>query len=321
MRVANLTKYRNLSPIMLLNKDAFDELASRVGEFEGGRSSFWRDEQDVFKFDEKSFSGVGPLGTFSTSSGVIPAVAHFVLQLPYRLNGLRFKYFSSICRAARVIARKQSRQFDLDLLRHVLTLAFLRRHLGTRISQGPICIIGDGYANMASVILATMPESKVIVVNLNTTLLVDLICLRTAFPETDYVLVRTESELDEALASDIRIIAIGANEASILRGKRLALSINIESMMEMDAPVIEDYFNIIRSAPGEYATFYCCNQESKRYSADGTSNFYEYPWRDDDRILVDEICTWTKIRYGNTVPFYSRRKPDLHRLVDLKTSS
>jgi hypothetical protein len=306
---------------MLLNKDAFDELASRIGEFEEGRSSFWRDEQDVFTHDEKTFSGVGPLGTYSTSSGLIPAVAHFILQLPFRLYGLRFKNFLSISRAARAVARKQARQFDLDLLRHVLTLAFLKTHLGPKISQGPICIIGDGYANMASVILATMPETKVILVNLNTTLLVDLICLQTAFPEIDYALVRTESELDEALASGVRIIAISANEASILRGKRLALSINIESMMEMDPPIIADYFDILRSAPDEYATFYCCNQEFKRYAEGSMSNFYEYPWRNDDRILVDEVCTWTKLRYGNTIPFYSRRRPDLHRLVELRTSS
>ena len=305
---------------MLLNKDAFDELASRLDEFEEGRSSFWRDEQEVFAFDDNSFSGVGPLGTFSQSSGLVPAIAHFLLQLPFRLYGLRFTHFLSISRAARAVTRKQMRQYDLDLLRHVLTLAFLRSRLGPKISKGPICIIGDGYANMVSVILATLPDSKVILVNLHKTLLVDLICLQTGFPEIDYALVRSESELDEALASGIRIVAVCANDASILREKPLALSINIESMMEMDPPAIANYFDILRSAPGAHATFYCCNQESKRYSDEGTSNFHEYPWHGDDQIIVDGVCPWTKLRYGNTVPFYSRRRPDLHRLVDLKTT-
>lgn len=305
---------------MLLNKDAFDEVSARINDFEEGRSSHWRHEQNAFEFDETSFSDVGPIGTFSTSSGVVPTVAHFVFQIPYRLYGLGYRYFLPISRAARAIARRQSRQYDLDLLRHVLTLAFLRKHMGKKILDGPICIIGDGYANMASVILATMPESKVILVNLNKTLLVDLICLRRGFPEIDYALARSQAELDEALNSGIRVIAVSANDASILRGKQMALSINIESMMEMDPPIIAEYFDIIRSAPGDGAMFYCCNQEFKRFSGEGTSNFHEYPWQDDDQILVDGVCTWTKIRYGNTFPFYGRRRPDLHRLVNLKTS-
>jgi hypothetical protein len=90
------------------------------------------------------------------------------------------------------------RQYDLDLLRHVLTLDFLRSRLGPKIYKGPICIIGDGYANMALVILATLPDSKVTLVNLHKTLLVDLICLQIGFPEIDYALVRTENKLDEA---------------------------------------------------------------------------------------------------------------------------
>jgi len=203
-----------------------------------------------------------------------------LLQLPFRLYGLRFRHFLSISRAASAIARRQKRQYDLDLLRHVLTLAFLRSRLGAKISNGPICIIGDGYANMASVIL----------VNLHKTLLVDLICLQAGFPEIDYTLVQTESELDEALASDVRIIAVCANDASILRGKPLALSINIESMMEMDPPAIANYFDIMCSAPGEHATLYCYNKETKRYSDEGTSNFHEYPWHGDDRIIVDGVC-------------------------------
>ena len=200
-------------------------------------------------------------------------------------------------------------------------MVFLMKHLGEKMQDGPVCIIGDGYGNMASVILETMPDSTVVIVNLNKTLLVDLICLKKGFPDVDYTVARTDAEFEEALSRGIRVIAVGANDTSILRGKDFSLAINIESMMEMDPPVIADYFDILRSGPKESQPFYCCNQAFKRFSGEGTSNFHEYPWRDDDEILVDEVCPWTKITYGNTYPFYHRRRPDLHRLVNLKSDN
>ena len=114
-----------------------------------------------------------------------------------------------------------------------------------------ICIIGDGYANMASVILGTQQNSRVIIVNLNKSLIVDLICLRNAFSDLSYALVSTSEDLEKALAIDnIRVIAIGSNDAGILKGAKLSLAINIESMMEMDPPVIKEYFDIFGNVKG-----------------------------------------------------------------------
>lgn len=75
---------------MLLNEDAFDELVSRLDDFEEGRSSHWQHEQNQFSYDQESFHDVGPMGTFSTASGIVPTVAHFVFQLPFRLLGVTF---------------------------------------------------------------------------------------------------------------------------------------------------------------------------------------------------------------------------------------
>jgi len=306
---------------MLLNDDAFNEVASHVDDFEEGRSSHWTHEQKTFRFDKDSFSDVGPMGTFSQSQGLVPTVAHFFFQLPFRLIGLRYKHFLSIDGIARRIAKAQNRQYDLDLLRHVLTLAFLRKHLNLETETDPICIIGDGYANMASVILGALPKSRVILVNLNKSLIVDLVCLRKAFSEINCALARTPEELDEALSSEnVRVVAIGANDAGILTGNNLSLAINIESMMEMDPPIIQEYFDLLRSCPGGKTAFYCCNQEFKQFSGEGTSNFHEYPWSKEDEILHHGLCHWTIFRYGNTPPFYSRRVPDLHRLVYLNNS-
>jgi len=304
---------------MLLNGQAFDELGVHVDDIENGRSSHWRHEQNNFKFDQNSFSDVGPMGTFSTSQGIGPTIAHFLLQLPFRLFGFRFKHFASIDKTARSITRRQGRQYDLDMLRHTLTLAFLRTHMDLNNTTDPICVIGDGYANMSSVILGSMPQSRVIIVNLNKSLIVDLICLRKGFPDLNYALARSSEELGEALLADnIRVIAISADNAGILKNASLSLAINIESMMEMDPPVIEEYFRLLRSGRTEKVAFYCCNLEHKQFSGEGVSDFFKYPWRDNDEILVHETCPWTKFRYGNVPPFFTRRAPDLHRLVYLE---
>ena len=307
---------------MLINEDAFDVVASRTDDFEGGRSSHWRHEQNNFKFDTTSFSGAGPMGTFSQSTDIIATIGHFIFQIPFRFFGFCYNHFVSTDKAARSIAQRQKRQYDLDLLRHVLTLVFLRKHLPIENINQPICIIGDGYGNMASVILATLPKSRIILVNLNKSLLVDLICVKKGVPNVNYALARSPEELKKCLsAKQIRVIAIGANDAKILRGVDLGLAINIESMMEMDAPIIQDYFDILRSGPREKTPFYCCNLEFKKFSGIGASHFLDYPWENNDEILVHETCPWTTIRYGNSFPFYTRRQSDIHRLVYLKNRS
>ena len=307
---------------MLINEDAFSFLAGKIDDFEAGRSSHWRLEQNNFSFNSNSFSDVGPMGTFSQSTSTSATIGHFLFQIPFRLFGLRYKHFLSVDKAARIIAKLQGRQYDLDLLRHVLTLVFLRKHIRIESANLPICVIGDGYGNMTSVILATIPKSKVIIINLHKSLIVDLICIKRGVPNINYAVARTSEELGKCLSSEeVRVVAIGANDAKIINGVDLALAINIESMMEMDPPIIQNYFDLLRSGPADTTLFYCCNLEFKKFSGEGTSNFYEYPWRDDDKILIHETCPWTKIRYGNTFPFFSRRVSDVHRLVHLKNSN
>ena len=152
----------------------------------------------------------------------------------------------SVDKDARAIAKLQGRQYDLDLLRHVLTLVFLRKHIRIENATTPICVIGDGYGNMTSVILATMPKSNVIIINLHKSLLVDLICIKRGVPYMNYAVARSSEELRECLSSDkVRVVAVGANDAKIISGVGLALAINIESMMEMDAPIIQNYFDLL----------------------------------------------------------------------------
>ncbi len=110
-------------------------------------------------------------------------------------------------------------------------------------------------------------------------------------------------------------VFIGPHETTIVP---LSLAINIQSMMEMDPPVTASYFDLMRGCPRRETAFYCCNNEEKRLPDGTASRFVDYPWRDGDKILVDEICPWLRYRYTDRPPFYVPRRVNLHRLVMLE---
>jgi len=319
---------------MLVNREAILEVARHVETVDAGTSSHWRPENQVagehplindpfdFTYGPQGFSAIGPIGAISTKTGLLFQTAHWLLQIPYRVIGYRFATFRAIDRSATQVAKKQGRAYDKDLLRHALTLALLRDRLDLESESDPIAVIGDGFANMTTLILANLPKSRVILLNLTKTLLVDLAFTFRAFPEAGIALVGNADEMDEALVrSDIRVIALKADHAPLLAGAPVALGINILSMMEMDLPVIKKYFDVLRQNRRTSTAFYCCNRVEKKLPDGTITRFFEYPWHPEDKILMDEPSPWDKFAYRGTPPFYYKGSTIHHRLVQLKKVS
>lgn len=313
---------------MLVNEEAILEVARQSDRVDDGASSHWRLygqdlgehplKNDPFSltYGAEGFRAIGPIGAISNKTGLAHRVAHRLLQIPNRNLGRKFKEFRRIDRAAASIAERQGRVYDKDLLRHSLTLALLRDRLDLALERDPIAVIGDGFANMTSLLLANLPLSRVVLVNLTKTLLVDLAFAFNAFPKAGIALVRNAGEMDEAMArTDIRVIAIGADDAGLLAGVLIALAINILSMMEMNPPVTKMYFDALRQCPRQSTAFYCCNRVEKRLPDGTITRFFEYPWDRDDEILLDEPTPWDKYGYHGRPPFYYRNNPVQHRLV------
>jgi len=319
---------------MLINEHAIEEIARHSDRIDATASSHWRLDdrnrgehplkKDPFNFTygPKGFAAIGPIGAISTKRGPMHRLAHRMLQIPIRATGRRFPTFADIDRAATSIAGRQGRAYDKDLLRHALTLAFLRRNLYLEGESDPIAVIGDGFANMASLLLACLPKSRVILVNLTKALLVDMAFAFKAFPGAGMALVRDAEELDEAMGrTDIRVLALGADLAPLLADIPIALGINILSMMEMDPPVTKAYFDVLRRCPRARTAFYCCNRVEKQLPDGTVTRFFDYPWDREDEILVDEPSPWDKFGYRGRPPFYYRTNPIRHRLVWLRKDS
>lgn len=316
---------------MLENREAILEVARLSDVTDDGTSSHWRAENQIvgdhplkqdpfnFTYGAEGFGSIGPIGAISTKTGFMHRAAHATLQIPIRRIGRHFKTFADIDRAAANIAKTQGRVYDKDLLRHALTLALLRDQLDMESETDPIVIIGDGFANMASLVLATLPQSRVILVNLTKTLLVDLAFSYRAFPDAGIAFVKNAAEMDEAMSRhDIRVIGLSADSAALLAGAPVALGINILSMMEMDPPVIKKYFEVLRQCPRAATAFYCCNRIEKQLPDGTVTRFFEYPWDSKDKIIIDEPSPWDKYGYRKRPPFYYRNHPVQHRLVSLK---
>jgi len=319
---------------MLINERAIEEVARNCDGIDAGASSHWHlDDRDRvvhplkkdpfnFTYGPEGFAAIGPIGAISTKRGPAHRLAHRLLQLPTRTIGRRFGAFAEIDRAAAVVAARQGRVYDKDLLRHALTLALLRRHLDLETETDPIAVIGDGFANMASLILACLPKGRVVLVNLTQALLVDMAFAFKAFPSAGMALIRDAEEMDEAIRrTDIRVLAVGADLAPLLANVPVALGINILSMMEMDPPVTKAYFDVLRRCSRARTAFYCCNRIEKRLPDGTVTRFFDYPWDLEDEILVDEPSPWDSYGYHGRPPFYYRNNPTQHRLVWLKKDS
>ncbi len=198
-------------------------------------------------------------------------------------------------------------------------MALILDRLPLRLETDPIAVIGDGFGTMTSLILETLPSTKVIAVNLTKTLLVDLAFLHKAFPDCGFAYVETADDMRAALAEpSVRVVALRADYSEALASAPIILGINILSMMEMMPLVTAHYFDVLRRCPRQRTAFYCCNRIEKRLTDGTVTRFQEYPWRAADDIVVDGACPWTRLAYRGRPPFYYRPKSVHHRLAWLE---
>lgn len=314
---------------------SIDYLANEAGKGDQQASSHWRKYHSDFEFRGDGFAGLlGFGGNGSVHTGLRGGM-HRLLQRPFRAMGEKLPKFTAIDALAREITHSQQRGYDLDVLRQVLTLAFLTKHLPAASAAPSLsptttaCVIGDGFASMTALLLASRSAQRVVLINLTKTLLVDLWYLKLWMGDEVFNrsvdLVTDEVGVARALATPVpasgpgRVIAIQAVHHELLRACPVDVAINIVSMQEMDPPVIAGYFADLRGIKARRAlTFYCCNREEKVLPDGTVTRIAEYPWQPADRMLVDELCPWHQQYYSLKPPFFRPYDgPIRHRLVAL----
>jgi hypothetical protein len=297
---------------MFIGQEAIEDLIRRIDVEDSQASSHWAEMHKDFRYGAAGFAGIRGFGDYGPPRNVFYRLGHYILQTPFRRMGAVFKTFDLDYHAICKIATSQNRQLNLDMLRQAISYSFLNEKLGPQYLEGTI-------RTFAALCLIRSNAARVILVNLTKTLLVDLVYLRKAVEDCSFALVRTPAEYCAALRNAaLRVIAIEAGDAAILREGPLPLCINIASMQEMNPGIVAGYFSVMRSSRGKETVFYCCNRLEKRLPDGTVSRFHEYPWSDHDVIRVDERCPWHQYFYVPMPPFYKPYDgPTWHRLAEL----
>jgi hypothetical protein len=189
--------------MMRSGKAAIDYLVTEVDKIDGGESSHWESMHSSFEVTSNGFKGLKGFGGAANPRGAILRIAEKFLQ--YRFRKLGGRNFSAIDALAVEMVLKQNRSYDVDVLRQVLTISFLKSTVPQVLSSESIgCVIGDGFASMTSLLLKSQSVGRVVLVNLNKTLLVDLWYLRLLMGDEVFAssvhLVTNKGELACALA-------------------------------------------------------------------------------------------------------------------------
>ena len=164
---------------------AFEYLSGEIDKEDLGASSHWRKYHSAFKFTGSGFVGLQGFGGHKKPYKKLHSVLHKFLQRRFRHMGREFPDFGKIDDLAKNIAKKQNRAYDLDILRQSLTVAFLKKYFDKHPlkSISTACVIGDGFASTTSLLLASGLVNRVILINLDKTLLVDLWYLKLTLGE------------------------------------------------------------------------------------------------------------------------------------------
>ncbi len=293
-------------------------------------SSHWQKYHEGFQFTGAGFEGLSGFG--GNLDRTLPRkIFHGIFQTTYRRIGRTFADFARIESCADRITCAQGRVLDLDVLRQVITLSFLLSKTPDRFgTTSVVCVIGDGFASMTSLLVESGASQKVILVNLTKTLLVDLWFLKKWMGDrrfsTEVALAENETGLKQAISDqNIRVVAVQATSHELIRNCEIDIAINIASMQEMDLANIEAYFSDLRNSDMARTggpVFYCCNREEKNLPDGTVTRIMDYPWQPDDIVHVDEICGWHQKYYSRQFPFYHRYDgPIRHRLVKLARSA
>ncbi|MEM7525489.1 MAG: putative sugar O-methyltransferase, partial [Pseudomonadota bacterium] len=221
---------------------ALQALAKSWDAVDAAASAHWRHWSDRLEVHDKAVLKQAGFGTIDTRVSWWRQALHDIHQRRFRPLASPSSDYSHTEKAARVIAAAQGRLFDLDMMRQAITVDFI----GGKIALNEIdviCVIGDGFGVLSSLLSKMQKKRKIICLNLTRILYVDLLYANKSLDLNEIALAHDENSLHESLhAEGIKIIGVEAKNAQILKSSPTQLAINIASFQEMDPAIVKAYF-------------------------------------------------------------------------------
>lgn len=317
---------------MFKGQESLEFLLEQVSKDDPAASSHWQKYHTNFQVNNGNIEGIEGFGSNDSRYTGIRYILHLILQLRYKLWVLkswqRLSVFLKLNSLNKKILKRQNKGYSLDCLRQTFSLTLLITCRQNIFSQrSTVWVIGDGFASMTNLIYESNSCENIVLVNLSKTLLVDLVHIKKnlstkEFNNNVYLVTEKDSLSDISnllISNNKKIILLEAKNHILLNHFTSNLVINIASMQEMNNEVIEEYFDHIHNNKNVY--FYCCNRE-KKVLPDGTiTEIKNYPWRENDMVILDELCPWHQKYYTFRFPFYKKYDgPIRHQLRKMNTN-
>lgn len=278
-------------------------------------SSYWRESFKKMNVQEKqgradSFKGYnfGDMQCSSWQAIVLRwiTIASYLIKLNNRMAIIK------MMRIAMPLAKRMGFPFTYDCFRQVCTFVMLSKDV-SREKQFNVIIIGDGYGFLASLIKEVFPNARVHLIDLGKTLIFQCHYCHKAHPGKNHYLINNDGS-GSMRNFEADFTYCPAENLHKLDSVTFDWAVNIVSMQEMNNATIQNYFDFLRKHITEDHFFYCCNREEKIMPGGEVSHFMSYPWHDQDRHLIDEICPWqkhiiTSHRTENGPTLFNRRIP------------
>lgn len=217
--------------------------------------------------------------------GVFGRALHVLERISYRRLTDRLGYYPTIWRSARQLAEDLSFGLTFDVWKCAVVLAVLADHWTLYgLSPKTFALIGDGYGFLGALIRRYLPGIRIYCIDL---------------PKTLVFQARTHEIADREATMSVLPANGGPTEITFVLPQNVGqiaddidCGVNIASMQEMNKLSIETYFTFLRRCASPQSRFYCVNRLRKELPGGEVSAFYDYPWRHDDEIFIDEPCPY-----------------------------
>lgn len=225
---------------------------------------------------------------------------------------------------AKEVAVKQGTVFGYDCLRQALSLAIIVRNMSNDVGVlkskgGRVCIIGDGYGYLACLFRKVFSTVQIIEVNLGRTLLFDAEYIQKVYPNEEVAILQSQSDCNGINETDAAFVFLEAEKYELIEYLPVDLFVNVASMQEMNISVVQNYLQYMRNSQSDKKFFYCCNRLEKLLPDGEVIRFSEYGWRDEDMVMLDELCPWYQKFPVPYPPFWkSFDGPIQHRFLRMK---
>ena len=291
-------------------------------------SSHWQLHSDnivVNKLGENLILEGSGFGTIYSKRRFLNSVVRSLERISYRSVTKQLRNYPDILSKAKLLRKDLSCDLTYTVWAQVVAVSVLVDHFQEyNLFPNVFALIGDGYGFMGALLKRQFPNSRIYLIDLPKVLIFQAKIHQLSHSGRMQILTG-----DEKLDRYTDIVLVPPQNAELILDN-IDCAVNMASMAEMNQHSITAYFKFLRDHSSDGSRFYCLNRLEKELVGGETNRFYDYPWKTDDSLFIDENCPFSthvmsmsnsgngpKI-LGVRIPFINYLDGEMiHRLVHL----